>query len=489
MKTIISKSFFLITAVFVLLNTISGCAVNPATGASDFVLMTEEQEIALGRENHSLVLKQYDVYEDKDLQAYVQKIGNKVAQKSHRSNLIYRFTVLDSPEVNAFALPGGYIYITRGLMAYLNSEAELAAVLGHETGHVTARHSVRQHSAATATGILGSILAGATGVQGAGDVFGALGSAIVLGYGREHELESDRLGAEYLARSNYDPQAMFSVIRVLKNQEEFEKKLAKKENREPRIYHGVFSTHPDNDTRLKEVIDAAKKIKATSKTINRTTFLKKTNNMVYGDSEKQGIVKGSNFYHKDLGFAISMPKNWKIKNQPDAIVAHTDTNDGLLHITMQDLNKRITPREFIIERLNMTDLREGKKIWVNGNKGYTAWTTTKTPFGNRDLRISVIYFKNSAYIFRGVAKAAGTPRKYDSVIMKSTRSFHALKKSEQRLASALRLKLIKAKPGTTFKKLAATSKLTNYPEDQLRLLNSHYPSGEPKSGTLIKIVK
>lgn len=489
MKILISKSLLLITAVLVLLNTISSCAVNPATGESDFVMMTEEQEIALGRKNHALVLKQYDVYENKALQAYVQKIGNKVAQKSHRSNLIYRFTVLDSPEVNAFALPGGYIYITRGLMSYLNSEAELAAVLGHETGHVTARHAVRQHSAATATDIIGTILATAAGVQGAGDVLGVLGTAIIRGYGREHELESDRLGAEYLARSGYDPQAMFKVIRVLKNQEEFEKKLAKKEDREPRIYHGVFSTHPDNDTRLKEVVNAAKKIKAKSKIINRVTFLKKTNNMVFGDSEKQGIVKGNNFYHKDLGFAISLPKGWKIKNQPGAIVAHTDTNDGLLHITMQDLNKRITPREFIIERLDMTNLREGETIWVNGNKGYTAWTTTRTPFGNRDMRISVIYFKNSAWIFRGVAKENGSPRKYDNIIMKSTRSFHALKKSELPLASALRLKLIKAKSGTTFKKLASTSKLANYPEDQLRLLNSHYPSGEPKPGTLIKIVK
>ncbi|MDH5191004.1 MAG: M48 family metalloprotease [Gammaproteobacteria bacterium] len=489
MKTVISKIIISITAVLIMTYQLTGCAVNPVTGDSDFVLMTEEQEIALGRKNHAQILKQYEVYDDKVLQAYVQKIGDKVAQKSHRSNLIYRFTVLDSPEVNAFALPGGYIYITRGLMAYLNSEAELAAVLGHEAGHVTARHSVRQHSAATATNVLGNILSAATGIQAAGDVFGVLGAAIVRGYGREHELESDRLGAEYLARSGYDPQAMFNVIRVLKNQEEFEKKLAKKENREPRIYHGVFSTHPDNDTRLKEVIDAAKKITIKSKTVNREVFLNKTNSMVFGDGEKQGIVKGNNFYHKYLGFVISLPENWNIKNQPDAIVAHTESNDGLLHITMQDLNKRITPREFMIQRLKMDNLRDGETIQVNGNKGYTAWTTAKTPFGNREMRISVIYFKNSAWIFRGVAKDNAAPAKYDHTIMKSTRSFRALKSSEQGLASALKLKLIKARAGITFKELANSSALANYPEDQLRLLNSHYPAGEPKAGSLIKIVK
>ncbi|MCZ6802367.1 MAG: M48 family metalloprotease [Proteobacteria bacterium] len=139
---------------------ISSCAVNPVTGKQDLVLLTENDEIALGRKTHLEVLKQYSIYENPALQKYVKNVGTKLASKSHRSNLIYRFTVLDSKEINAFALPGGYLYITRGLMAYLRSEAELAAVLGHEIGHVTARHSVQQYSANQLTNIglaLGSI--------------------------------------------------------------------------------------------------------------------------------------------------------------------------------------------------------------------------------------------------------------------------------------------------------------------------------------------
>ena len=141
-----------------ILINVSGCAVNPATGGQDLVLMSEESEIALGRKTNKEILQQYNVYDNPELQAYVSRVGEELAKNSHRNNLIYRFTVLDSKDVNAFALPGGYIYITRGLMAYLNSEAELAAVLGHEIGHVTARHSVRQYSAAQLTGI-GSTLA------------------------------------------------------------------------------------------------------------------------------------------------------------------------------------------------------------------------------------------------------------------------------------------------------------------------------------------
>ena len=216
------------------------------------------------------VMKQYSLYENKELQDYVQRVGRKLAAESHRSGLIYRFHVLDSTEINAFALPGGYIYITRGLMSYLNSEAEFAAVLGHEIGHVTARHSVRQASAAQIAGIgatIGAIFLPQMRTQAGNQVVNMLGTAVLSGYGRKHELESDRLGAEYLARTGYTPQAMLDVIKVLKNQQVYDETLAKAEGREPRKYHGVFASHPDNDTRLQEVIAAADKYKTSGKAI------------------------------------------------------------------------------------------------------------------------------------------------------------------------------------------------------------------------------
>ena len=248
------------TCVLALYLGLTGCAVNPVTGEQDFALVSEAAEIEQGRKFHQLIIARYGVYDDEKMQQYIDRIGQQLAANSHRAHLAFTFTVLDSPEINAFALPGCYVYITRGIMAYLDSEAELAGVLGHEIGHVTARHSVRQQSGQTASSILGILISAATGSSSLGDLSQTIGTGLVRGYGREHELEADRLGARYLHETGYDPDSMLDVIGVLKDQEVYEKALAKKEGREPSTYHGVFSTHPRNDDRLKSVIREAKNL-------------------------------------------------------------------------------------------------------------------------------------------------------------------------------------------------------------------------------------
>jgi predicted Zn-dependent protease len=220
-------------AALLCLELLASCAVNPVTGRQNFVMMSESEEVLTGKKGDEEVRKQYGIYDNPALQRYVDEVGQRIAQKSHRGNLEYHFTVVDSPEINAFALPGGYIYITRGIMAYLNSEAELAAVLGHEIGHVTARHGVQQYSASMAASIgvaLGSILVPELR-GGAQDLLNLLSNALISGYGREHELEADRLGAEYLARAGYNPQAMVKVVGILKDQELFDAEIAREESR------------------------------------------------------------------------------------------------------------------------------------------------------------------------------------------------------------------------------------------------------------------
>src|SRR3989338_6992464 len=177
----------LITALALAL--LSGCAQNPVTGQNDFVMMSEEQEIAIGRQyNEQVISKQYQVYGSKALQDYVNRVGQKLARNSHRPQLQYHFAVLDTPEINAFALPGGYVYLTRGILAYLNSEAQRAAVVGHEIGHVTARHGVRQQSAAQAANIgltIASIFVPEVNSMGGQNLTNLIGGALLSGYGRE----------------------------------------------------------------------------------------------------------------------------------------------------------------------------------------------------------------------------------------------------------------------------------------------------------------
>lgn len=270
-----------IGSLVVLAITLAGCSANPVTGKKDFSLISKDQEVAMGAQGHRDILKTMKRYNNAGLQAYVNGIGQALARKSHRSGIRYTFTVLDDPTVNAFALPGGYIYITTGLMSYLNSEGELAGVLGHEIGHVTARHGVKQQSASIASAILLDILAKKTSAGNARSL-NQFGTALIRGYGRDHELQADRLGAEYLARVGYQPKSMIDVVTVLKAQEEFDKLQARQEGRKPRAYHGVFSTHPSNDQRLQEVIGAAERFKsAGTRSTNHDGYLKRINGMKY----------------------------------------------------------------------------------------------------------------------------------------------------------------------------------------------------------------
>lgn len=472
---------------------LGSCAVNPVSGKQDFVLMSEEAEIEVGRKAAPDVLREFGHYDDAALQAYVQRVGEELATHSHRTNLVYRFTVLDTTDVNAFALPGGYVYITRGLLAYLNSEAQLAAVLGHEIGHVTARHSVQQQSAAQAADIgftLGAILIPGLGNQGAQQLLNTLGTALLSGYGREHELEADRLGAEYMARSGYNPHEIIAVIGVLKDQETFDKQLAAEEQREPRSYHGLFATHPDHDTRLQQVVASARTLQRPGATrINQHEFLHALKGLTFGDSEREGVRRGNRFYHKELGFALSFPVGWRVENRPDSLIATAPQGDGLLHVSSDDINKRVAPEEFLRTRLKLANLQQGEAFTHQGMPGYTALTRTRTPYGQRLARFTVIYFGTRAYIFAGAGKDERDATRYDADFIATARSFHALTPEERPLATALRLDLMRAGPTTRFAALARDSRIPHHAEEQLRLLNQYYPEGEPAPGTLLKIVR
>ena len=476
-------------AVLSLLLMATGCATNPVTGKSDFVLMSEQQEVALGAQTHTSVMQQYTVYDNPRVQQLVERLGQELAANSHRSHLDFTFTVLDSPEVNAFATPGGYVYITRGIMAYMNSEEQLAGVLGHEIGHVTARHGVRQHSAQTtsqtAAGLLGVLIAGATKNKRTGQVIGQttsqLGQAFVRGYGREHELEADRLGAEYLAGLGYDPDMMLGVIGILKDQEEFERQRAQDEGRQPRIYHGVFSTHPRNDQRLQEVIAAADRFRtANPKHTDPEAFLRLMDGVTFGSGESQGVLRNNKFYHKPLDLAIDFPQGWRVDNQPDQLFSLNTDRNAAITIQLGKRGKNRTPEQFL--RSNFKNLQ---RIERYDSDTYTALIDGKTPFGQAPVLVAAVFHGDNVLVVNGFARQ-GLP---DNAFFNTVESVRNLNRSERKLASERRIRLVRSKPGDTFEKLAASSKLDRYAVDQLRLLNGLYPDGQPEPGQLIKIIK
>jgi predicted Zn-dependent protease len=469
---------------------LSGCASNPVTGRPDLVFQSEEGEINKAKQVHPLLLQQFGgAYDDPQLQAYVNEVGQRAAKVSHRPELQYFFTVLDSEDINAFTTGGGFVYITRGIMNYLNSEAELAAVLGHEIGHITARHPVRQQSKSTLAGIG----AAAVGVfTGSGDLAGLAnyaGAALVRGYGRDQELEADRLGAEYIVGIGYESQHMIDVVRLLKNQELFELQRAREEKRDPRVYHGVFSTHPDNDQRLRK---AAEKLdgKVDNKDAGREKYLQRIEGLPLGTSRAQGVLKGNRFYHANFGLTIAFPSGWRVENRADRLVAASPQKDSIIQMQTQAPPPNTGPREMLSRLLARASASQAEAIEVNGLQGYTAVVrAAQTEFGLVPARYAVIYYNNLAYIFAGASKGSSGAPSADPLFMSTIKTFRRLKQNEFALAEPYKIRTIRATEKTRVADLARTSPIPKYPTETLRLLNDLYPDKEPTPGQLLKVVE
>ncbi|OYW39124.1 MAG: peptidase M48 Ste24p [Hydrogenophilales bacterium 12-61-10] len=466
--------------------SLTHCASNPVSDGKDSVLMSEQQELQLGAQARQDLLREYAALTAPALQAYVNAIGQKLAQHSERPDLRWTFTVLDSPDVNAFALPGGSIYLTRGLLAYLNSEAELAGVLGHEIGHVTARHGVRQQSPTTAGpgAVLGSTLVPGMNSPASAGMMQSVAQAWTAGDGREHELESSRLGAQYLAKSGYEPRALIAVIGLLKDQALFAAEQARREGREPHSsHHGTFDTHPRNDARLKQVVDEANPYRVAAPREGRAEYLQKIDGLVFGDSPAQGIVRDNTLLHEQLGFAIRFPPGWRMSNKADRVLARSPQGDAVL-----ELQRGPKGNQPLATLQNGLKLDPGARFDNGTLSGFPAAFAAGTQQGKPVVVASVV-FNDTQYLIAGMTRDKPVYDRERTVLRSAINSFHAITPAERRAAQPGVLKTISAKPGMTMASLAKSSVLGRDAESQLRLLNHLYPAGEPKPGQRLKIVQ
>lgn len=463
---------------------ISACAINPVSGNRDFVTLSESSEIALGRQYHQTIIEQYGVYDDPELQSYVDAIGQQLAANSHRAHLEFHFTILDSPDINAFALPGGYVYITRGIMAYLASEAELAGVLGHEIGHVTARHSVRQQSAQFASGLLNVLITAATGSESLGRLGDQLGTGIIRGYGRKHELEADRLGAEYLHKSAYNPEAMLEVIGVLKNQELYEKALAEKQNRRPNIYHGVFSTHPKNDERLQAVIRAAKTLSPVQyRDADQANYFKLIDGMTWGQSAHRGVILQNRFIHTGLGIALQFPRQWQITNLPNRLIARDHKSGVLVQLSLKSLHEGENSAGLLRRLTNNSELSVENMAF-----GVTARSSVSIAGKSQPARVSAIDLDEKQVLFIAGTSAKDRFAATDLKLQAINVSFTRLSDSQIKNIKTPALHIIEAKAGDDFAALASQSSIDQDAENILRLLNRAFPDGTISAAQKLKVI-
>lgn len=454
----------------------------------------DSKEVQTAKQLHVQFTQQMGVHQDLELQEYVQRVGEKLAAVSERPELEWKFTIIDTDDVNAFATMGGYVYISRGILPYFQNEAELAAVLGHEIGHITAEHLKKRQQKGMLSGLASAATAIFTGMPALAELTNMAGMAIISGYGRDAELEADRLGARYLAKSGYDPEALIEVISTLKDQDTFERERARIENRQPRLYHGVFASHPANDTRLQQAIATAGKTSglATGDTENQAGFLQAIEGLPVGASARQGMIRDNRFYHSDMQFTLAFPRGWQIVNDPQQIVAIAPNKEHYMEIRAQsppaDL---IDPREFAMRGLANRRLDHTETLDINGLKGWTGVVRgDPSPFGkSTNVRYIVIYFENRMWIFKGASRAGTTTPSGDPFFLSTANTFRRLRGNEFQLAEPYRLHVLQATEGTTIESLAKAAQVKKYPEQQLRLFNDLYPEGEPKPGDLIKTVR
>jgi len=453
--------------------------------------LSVEDEVKLGQGEHVKIIGKFGVYRDQALQAYIIKVGQRVAAESSREEIEYRFTILDDDMINAFALPGGFIYITRGMLLHMNSESELAAVLGHEIAHVTEKHALRRETRSKGIGILNTVLAAVSGQPALYELGNMFGGVLLSGYSREFELEADEVGAQYMAMAGYSPLAMLDTIAILKAKDRVEIGQARLEGREPRVYHGFLSTHPDHDTRYEQAIrESEKLLRDYDEFIKTDEFLQKLNGLAYGKSRQVGVVRKNTFFHPRLGIKFTFPREWRFERSPQGVMVVNRVSDASFTITTARLARGDKPEQFASERLGLK-IREGREITISNMPTFLGIADkADSPYGPRPVRFAVIFDvrKRLAYILRGAGKHDLRNIADDKHYIASIFSFDRMSRQDFQIAKLPKVQVVRAENDTTMEQLADESPITNYALDSLRVMNGLYPDGQPEEGQLIKII-
>lgn len=379
---------------FILLFIVS-CAVNPVTGKREFMLLTEEDEIQLGKQTDPQIVQTYGVYQDEQLTEYVDNMGQKMGKLSHRPQLNYEFKIMDSPVINAFAVPGGFVYFTRGIMAYLNSEAELAGVMGHEIGHITARHSAKQYSKAQLAQLglgVGSILS-ETFAQYAGLAAQGIG-ILFLKFSRDNERQADNLGVEYSSKAGYDAGEMSNFFVTLNRMH----------GDGGGSLPGFLSTHPNPDDRVGAIQRRAqqwqKNLEIEDFDIRRDAYLEKIDGIVFGNDPRQGFVENNVFYHPQLRFQYPVPADWKVINLPTQVqVTSGDEKAAILFSLGTESSPSAQANKFISD--SKATVQSQRDLTINGFKARQMESLLASESGNLRILSTFLEKDGSVYVFHG----------------------------------------------------------------------------------------
>lgn len=480
--------FVKISSIFVIQMLISACAINPVTGKKQVMMMSESQEVDLGRQYDPEVLATFGKYKDDRLDSFIQTKGTEMGKISHRPGIEYHFKVIDSPVVNAFAVPGGYVYLTRGILAQFNNEAELIGVMGHEMGHIAARHTVSQQSKQQ----LGQLLL--IGGMIASEKFAEYGQYAMQGmqllflrFSRDDEREADRLGVEYSSKIGYDAHKMADFFQVLNKMS-----MASEHAGVPTF----LSTHPDPGDRYNSVNKSSKEwqdsLKYPSWKVNSDSYLQMIDGIIYGDDPRQGYVEGNTFYHPELKFKFSFPAGWTLDNSPIQVRIMPKDGKALMVFTMSPEVTMEEAAKYTAEQLQMT-IQESKKITINGLpavESLSRQVITDQSTGQSSANLILSFYiecGSYVYVFHGVSSETDF-KSYFGLFESSMTTFSRLTEPSKLNVKPKKLLVKKIQNGGTLTDAFRFYDVPQAQMNELALLNNMELSDKVQAGKLIKII-
>ena len=471
----------------------SACvANNAASGRDSFTgFQSIKDDIAEGRANHPKILKSFGgAYEDPRLAGYVQNIGLGLAKQTEYQQYPYQFTILNTQIVNAFALPGGFVYITRGLLALASSEAELAGVLSHELAHVTARHGAERRTAQQVAQL--GLLLGAVGLRAAGlpsdlmQIGQTVALAAIKGYSREHEFEADTLGVRYMSRAGYNADAMASFLRSLREHSIVEARVLGLPPGKVDEFN-IMSTHPRTVERVKQAQRAA--LQGTGKgRWAADEYLNRIDGMMFGDDPDQGVIRGRKFIHPDLRFEFTAPEGFHLRNSPSQVVGRHPSGAAMVFDMAPSKGARTALDYLRHVWAAKSRLRDVETLVIDGRDAATGWAEGRGQNGPAQLRALAIRRDNGRfYRFMYVSPLAQAGR-WARPFRQSGLSFHHISAQAAADVHAKRLLIVPARPDDNIAALARTLPYGRFNESWFRVLNDLAPNQAIKPKQRLKVV-
>jgi predicted Zn-dependent protease len=462
---------------------VASCAINPVTGRQELMLVSESDEMQLGRKTDAEVVKQYGIYDDQPLTAYLNGFCQQIAQVSHRPNISYQLRIVNTSVVNAFAVPGGYIYFTRGILAYLNNEAELVGVMGHELGHVAARHSAEQLSTAQLANVglgVGMILV--PELRYVSDLAQLGVGMLFLKFSRDDERQADDLGVEYASKLGYDATQMGAFFDSLARMQPASSRSGLPE---------WFSTHPNPVDREKEVDRKAEEwrqeLSIRNPRVNREAYLKKIDGLVFGEDPREGYVEGNVFYHPVLAFQFPVPSGWKLNNTSTQVQMASPEKDAAIMFAMA---AKTSPEEAVraFVQQNRASVMESGSIKVNGLPAVRVVSQVKSQQGSLGIISYFIQKDGNVYVFHGLT-AASRYRTYVSTFSGTMEGFREVRDTSKLRVEPDRVRVRTVSATGTLRRTLQGFGVREEDLEKMAVLNGMRVDDQVHAGALIKVVE